>query len=103
MANNNDNVWHWDDSQAKEYTGREAQQQLATMFTQATNTATLDEAEQVLLGRPRAGQPHEETVRLQVRVPESWQKSLDSQAKTKHLSRSEYLRQLLGKAAMQTA
>ncbi|KAE8126749.1 hypothetical protein [Bifidobacterium tibiigranuli] len=100
---NDDNIWRWDDTKAVDSEGEQAQKEMDALLMRATGARDPDEAVNMLLGRPRAGQPHEETVRLQVRVPESWQKSLDRQAKTKHLSRSEYLRQLLGKAAMQTA
>jgi hypothetical protein len=94
MVNNNE--WQWDESQAVESSGEQAQAEMDALLMKAAGTDDPDEAVSVLLGRPRVGEKREETVKIQVRVPQSWQREIDRKAAGRHLSRSQYLRQLIG-------
>ncbi|MCI1902011.1 MAG: ribbon-helix-helix domain-containing protein [Bifidobacteriaceae bacterium] len=97
----NKSGWQWDESQAVESSGEQAQNEMDEILTRAAGTATVDDAEAVLLGRPRVQEPRETTVKIQVRVPQSWQREIDRKAAGRHLSRSQYLRQLIRHDAQQ--
>ncbi|WEV52843.1 hypothetical protein [Bifidobacterium sp. ESL0704] len=94
--------WEWDDSKAVESTGEQASREAAAMLMEMTGMDNVDDAQAVMLGRPRAGQKKERTVRLQVLVPESWSKNADRQAQKHGTNRSEWLRHLL-QGPLQTA
>ncbi|WEV69568.1 hypothetical protein OZX73_01360 [Bifidobacterium sp. ESL0775] len=101
MTKKNDSGWAWDDAKAVKTTGTRAQAEMDALLMRAAGTESADEAERVLLGRPRAGQA-QPTVKLQVRVPESWERQLDTAAKKLGESRSEWLRRTIH-GALQTA
>lgn len=103
MMANNDKKWRWDDSQAVESTGEQAQREMDALLMKAAGTSTVNDAERVLLGRPRVEEHRETTVKIQVRVPQSWQESMDLKARESHMSRSQYLRELIGRDARQPA
>ena len=48
-------------------------------------------------------QAEKDTVKIQVRVPRSWQEEIDRKAGKERLSRSEYLRRVIGRDALQSA
>ncbi|MCI2148534.1 hypothetical protein [Bifidobacterium crudilactis] len=100
---NDDNVWRWDDSKAVRTSGAEAQARMDALLMKAAGTDDPDDAVSVLLGRPRVAEEREETVKIQVRVPRSWQEEIDRKAVGERLSRSEYLRRIIGREALQSA
>lgn len=93
--------WYWDESQAVVAEGAEAQKVMNRLLMQATHTDTVEEANRVLLGRPRAGQSVP-TTKLQVRVPETWTERIDQIAGAHGESRSAWLRDLIA-AGLQMA
>jgi hypothetical protein len=100
---NDDRVWRWDDAKAEASTGAEAQARMDALLMKAADTDDPDDAVSVLLGRPRVAEEREETVKIQVRVPRSWQERIDRKADGERLSRSEYLRRIIGRDALQPA
>lgn len=100
---NNDRIWRWDDAKAKASTGAQAQAEMDALLMKAAGTDDPDDAVSVLLGRPHVAEDREETVKIQVRVPRSWQEQIDRKADGERLSRSEYLRRIIGRDALQSA
>ncbi|WP_314688215.1 hypothetical protein [uncultured Bifidobacterium sp.] len=100
---NDDKVWRWDESQAVESVGDDAQKEMDALLMKASGSSSVEEAESVLLGRPRAEEARESTVKLQVRVPISWQREIDRKAGDEHMSRSQYLRHLISEDARKVA
>lgn len=100
---NNDRVWRWDAAKAKASSGAQAQAEMDALLMRAAGTDDPDDAVSVLLGRPRVAENREETVKIQVRVPRSWQEQIDRKATGERLSRSEYLRRIIGRDARQPA
>ena len=100
---NDDKVFRWDDVKAQASTGAQAQAEMDTLLMKAAGTGDPDDAVSVLLGRPRVAEEREDTVKIQVRVPRSWQEEIDRKAGKERLSRSEYLRRVIGRDALQSA
>ncbi|KAE8128702.1 MULTISPECIES: hypothetical protein [Bifidobacterium] len=59
----NDEVWRWDDSQAVEYTGADAQEHADRNLMAWTGAASPEEAAAMLLGRPGMTEQREESQR----------------------------------------
>ncbi|KFF30781.1 hypothetical protein [Bifidobacterium bombi] len=72
------------------------------LLMEAAGTDTAQEADDVLLGRLCVEQRREETIKIQVRIPKSWQYELDQAAASVHVSQSAYLRELIRPKAIQT-
>ena len=84
MVVNNDREWRWDQTKAKTFEGEDAAKAGRAFLMKAAGVDNINDAVRVLRGRPRVEEPREETVRLQVVVPKSWQAELDRSAAAEH-------------------
>jgi hypothetical protein len=92
-----DETWQWDDSQAVESTGAQAQVEADHDLMEAAGTDNVADAVAVLMGRPRLGdKPREKSVQIHFKASESMAAFVDEQRERSGLrNKSEYLRMLI--------
>lgn len=88
-----DEVWRWDDSQAEETTGAEAQAQADKDLMEWTGATTAQDAANMLLGRPSlAERGREKSEVLHFKAPAYMAEYVKSQG-----NQSEYMRELIAR------
>lgn len=73
----------------------DAQEYMNNLLMDITGTDTLEQANMILVGRPRLGSKNENTETIQFKVPASWKELVSAEAKRRQISLSDYMRELM--------
>jgi hypothetical protein len=96
MDNDQMEGWVWDDSAAEETSGAEAQREADRDLMRITGASNVNDAVDLLLGRPRVSERRDPTVQLQFKAPAAMRDYLDDMSHKAGLrNKSQYLRLLV--------
>lgn len=82
-----------------------AQEYMNSLLMDITDTDTIEEANTILVGRPRLGDVREPTTTINFKVPSSWKTLMTAEAKNRNQTLSDYIRELtaIGHATISAA
>lgn len=73
----------------------DAQDYMNNLLMDVAGANTLEQANMILVGRPRLGSKNENTETIQFKVPASWKELISAEAKKRQISLSDYMRELM--------